>query len=50
MGLISTVPLDPSKIDIKKLKISKKELQKISSDNAWILETKLYDSFFYDEP
>lgn len=47
-GLITTTPLDTSKINIKKLKISKEELQKISSDNAWILNTKIYDEFFYD--
>lgn len=48
-GLITTTPLDISTIDIKKLKISKEELQKISSDNAWILDTKIYDEFFYNE-
>ncbi len=48
-GLITTTPLDLSTIDIKKLKISKEELQKISSDNAWILDNKIYDEFFYNE-
>lgn len=48
-GLITTMPLDTYKIDIKKFKISKEELQKISTNNAWILDTKIYDEFFYDE-
>lgn len=48
-GVITTAPLDTSKIDIKKLKISKEELQRISTDNAWILDTKIYDEFFYNE-
>lgn len=47
-GLISTEKLDiPEKI-INKLKISKDELHKISNYNSWILDTKLYDEFFYD--
>lgn len=47
-GLISTFPLETSKINIKKLKISRPEVQKILNDNAWILDSKLYDEFYYD--
>lgn len=47
-GLITTMPLDASKINTKNLKISKEELRKISTDNAWILDTKLYNEFFYN--
>lgn len=47
-GLISTFPLEISKINIKKFKISRTEVQKISNDNAWILDSKLYDEFYYD--
>lgn len=38
-GIITTTLLDSSQIDIKKIQISKQELQKISIDNAWILDT-----------
>lgn len=48
-GLISTVPLNTCEINTKKLKISKEELKKISIDNAWVLDTKIYDEFFYAE-
>lgn len=48
-GLISTVPLNTSEINMKKLKILKEEAKKISNDNAWILDTKIYDEFFYEE-
>ena len=47
-GLISTFPLEISKINIKKLKLSRPEVQKILNDNAWILDSKLYDEFYYD--
>lgn len=36
-GIITCTPVDTSKINFDKLKISKQELQKISLDNAWIL-------------
>ena len=38
-GIITTIPLDTSQIDIQRLQISKQELQKISINNAWILDT-----------
>ena len=47
-GLISTFPLEISKINIKKLKLSRPEVRKILNDNAWILDSKLYDEFYYD--
>ncbi len=47
-GLISTIPLTFNKSSIKKLQISKKELQNISDNNAWLLNSQLYDEFFYD--
>lgn len=47
-GIISTVPLDISKINMKKLKVSRTEIQKILNDNAWMLDSKLYDEFYYD--
>lgn len=47
-GILTDASLDKSKIDFNKLKISREELQKLSNDNTWILDTKLYDEFFYD--
>lgn len=37
-GIITTTPLDTSQIDTQRLQISKQELQKISINNAWILD------------
>ena len=34
--------------NIKKLKLSRPEVRKILNDNAWILDSKLYDEFYYD--
>lgn len=47
-GLVSSTPLNIDKKYIDKLKISKQEISQIINDNAWILNTKLYDEFFYD--
>ena len=49
-GIISTSKLDVSKINLKKLKISKEEIQNLLTDNSWMLQSKLYDEFYYDYP
>lgn len=48
-GIVSTKHLSNKELYINKLKISKEELQNIKSNNAWILDTKTYDEFFYNE-
>lgn len=42
-GILSTTSLDKSKINFKKLKVSPQELKRISTDNAWLLDTELHD-------
>lgn len=48
-GIVSTEPIKLEAKHIKKLKISNEEMQNIINNNAWILDSKLYDEFFYDE-
>ena len=48
-GIVSTEPINLEKNHINKLKISHEEIQSIINNNAWILDSKLYDEFFYDE-
>lgn len=48
-GILSVNPtIDLSNFD-NDLKISKEELIKLQNENAWILDNKNYDHFFYDK-
>ena len=49
-GLISSSPLAKESISkySNDLSITKSDLDRIKNDNAWILESKNYDHFFYD--
>lgn len=47
-GIISTLPLSSTSPYLEILKISKKDLEKIQENNAWILENKNYDYFFFN--
>lgn len=47
-GILSTTQIIPSEALTKKLRVSKEELKKISDNNAWLLNSQLYDEFFYD--
>lgn len=49
-GLISSSPLAKESISkyCNDLLITKSDLDRIKNDNAWILENKNYDHFFYD--
>jgi len=47
-GIISTYEIKNFEPFDDDLKISREELQKIQSNNSWILENKNYNHFFYD--
>lgn len=47
-GIISVKPLPISSIYLKDLKFDENTLKKLHKDNAWILENKNYDYFFFN--
>lgn len=48
-GIISTIPLEDISIYQDNLQVSKVELADMQKNNAWILENKNYDYYFYKE-